>query len=319
MTTNVLSGQFCQLYFQLQITATVAETIVTHIDKLNYDGIEMPMKLKDIKQFEDKNRISISVYDYTDGNFAPLKISKLKYERQIDLLLYEGHYCWIKSLNRLLHDQNKHNGKHFCRCCLFPFMNKEALAKHLPLCSTENHSRITMPSENQQTLTFQNVHRQLEAPLIIYTDFECLTETIAGPKQSDKQSYTRKYQQHTPCSYALLPVQRSIGSINYGDLKLYRGKDAINQFLNKVLEMAENHHKSMNKPLNMEKNDWPEFFRNALPDDVVNAPSVSCFKHRLSKVNVRIFKVSILVLKTQIKVLILKLKKKQKLKSEKLS
>ena len=236
----------------------------SNLDKVNWEGLEMPMKIKDITKMEDMNKISISVYDYKDGNFAPLRISKFKYESQIDLLLHEGHYCWIKSLNRLLHDQNKHNGKHFCRCCLFPFKDKETLAKHFPECSTGNHSRITMPSDGQNYLTFQNVHRQLEAPLIMYADFECLTETISGPKQSDIVSYTRNYQQHTPCSYALLPVQRSIGSIQYGDLKLYRGKDAMEQFLNKVLELAENHHKSMNKSLNMEKNDWPAFFRAKL-------------------------------------------------------
>ena len=56
----------------------------------------------------------------------------------------------------------------------------------------------------------------------------------------------------------------SAGSIKYGNLKLYRGKDTMKQFLNIVLELAENHHKSMKQPLQTGKNDWSTFFRTKL-------------------------------------------------------
>ena len=235
---------------------------VQHLDDINWKCFEMPMKLQDIPKFEELNQLSISVYDYEDGNFAPLRISSFKHERHIPLLLYKGHYCWIKNLDRLLHDQNKHNGKRYCPCCLFPLRNQDELEKHFSKCRDGTHMRITMPAEDNNILSFRNIHRQLEAPLIIYADFECLTEAIAGPTPNVETSYSKNYQRHTPCGYAILPVERSRNGMKHRDITLFRGENTMEHFLNKVIQLAEEHHNSMTKPLEMHKQDWNVFFRS---------------------------------------------------------
>ena len=41
------------------------------------------------------------------------------------------HYCWIKNLNRLLYDPNKHKGQtFFCDRCLQGFSREDLLTKH---------------------------------------------------------------------------------------------------------------------------------------------------------------------------------------------
>ena len=236
---------------------------IQHLEDISWMEFQMPMKVQDIAKFEDKNELSINVYDFKESNFAPLRISKFKHERCINLLYYENHYCWIKSLDRLLRDQNKHNGKHFCPCCIFPLRSKEAMEKHFMACRNGNHTRITMPSSDDNILEFKNVHRQLEAPMIIYADFECLTEVVEkqNTELDEDMSYTRTYQKHTPCGYALLPVIRSgIKESEYKHLTLYRGEDTMKHFLNKILTIAEDHHSSMKQPLDMQKEDWTKFY-----------------------------------------------------------
>ena len=108
-------------------------------------------------------------------------------------------------------------------------------------------------------LKFKNKHRELEQPLLIPADFECLTEKVEGPEQSTEESYTRKYQKHTPCAYGLVPVKRIDGKTEFGEYKQYRGEDVEDRFLDEVIVQAEEHHKSMKQPLAMTQEDWKEF------------------------------------------------------------
>ena len=69
---------------------------------------------------------------------------------------------------------------------------------------------------------FKYYFKQLAVPFKIYTGFEC---NVKGGKSNDKNnnaSYTRKYQDHIPCSFAY-----NFGCINDRFTKkvaLYRGK-----------------------------------------------------------------------------------------------
>ena len=51
------------------------------------------------------------------------------------------------------------------------------------------------------SIRFKNHSKQLAVPFKIYTDFQCLLKEV---KSSDKNnsSYTEKYQDHIPCSFA---------------------------------------------------------------------------------------------------------------------
>ena len=62
-----------------------------------------------------------------------------------------------------------------------------------------------MTEEGKNKLAFQNHHKQLPAPYIIYADF--LTTKVEGPELDPTKSNTRKTQQHEACSYCYIMVR----------------------------------------------------------------------------------------------------------------
>ena len=67
--------------------------------------------------------------------------------------------------------------------------------------------RVEMPEEGKNKLTFQNHHKQLLAPHIIYTDFEALTTKVEGPELDPTKSKTQRTQHHEACSYNYIVVR----------------------------------------------------------------------------------------------------------------
>ena len=58
-----------------------------------------------------------------------------------------------------------------------------------------------MPTKDNSILKFNNFHKQLPVPFVIYSDFEAITEKIHGCQPNDDKSYTEAYQRHTDCGY----------------------------------------------------------------------------------------------------------------------
>ena len=70
------------------------------------------------------------------GGFHPLRPVKEEFgDKVIHLLLYEGHYCTINSLSRLLRSQYKKNKNkvNVCRNCFNHFYDKY-LEAHKQVC-----------------------------------------------------------------------------------------------------------------------------------------------------------------------------------------
>ena len=65
----------------------------------NWDGIDFPVSIKQIDEFERQNNYAINVFGYEDSKVYPLRLSK-KDSQVVDLLLITAdptnHYCWIK-------------------------------------------------------------------------------------------------------------------------------------------------------------------------------------------------------------------------------
>ena len=110
---------------------------------LNFDGINFPIKIKDIPKIEKMNNLSINVLSNEQKEIIPIYVSKQKhipYEEIIDLFLIknedtedspevvsnDSHYCWIKNINRLLGNElSNHTGnQHICRRCFVHFSVK---------------------------------------------------------------------------------------------------------------------------------------------------------------------------------------------------
>ena len=70
-------------------------------NELDFTGIEFPVSLQDIPKVERLNDLSINVFAYE----APVTIKPMYLSKRegctIDLLLYRGHYCWIKRFSRI--------------------------------------------------------------------------------------------------------------------------------------------------------------------------------------------------------------------------
>ena len=185
------------------------------VNELNYDGIEFPLSQKHYNKVERQNNIRINVFGYEKGQPFPIHISKETSEDQMNLLLItedeKKHYVLIKDFNAFMYNQSKHKErKHFCMYCLQCFSSERILANHANNCLTINGTQaINMPKEGENILKFNNFHKQLPVPFVIYADFEAITKKVQGCKQSEemeneknKRSYTEAYQTHEDCGCA---------------------------------------------------------------------------------------------------------------------
>ena len=160
------------------------------IYELNYDGIEFPVSQKHYNKVEKQNNIRINVFGYEKGQPFPIHISKETFEDQMNLLLItedEKKHVLIKDFNAFMYNQSKHKErKHFCMFCLQCFSSERILANHANNCLTINGTQaINMPKQGENILKFNNFHKQLPVPFVIYADFEAITKKVQGCKQSE--------------------------------------------------------------------------------------------------------------------------------------
>ena len=218
------------------------------INELNYDGIGFPLSQKHYNKVEKQNSIRINVFGYEDGQPFPINISKETFEDQMNLLLItkdeKKHYVLIKDFNAFMYNQSKHKErKHFCMYCLQCFSSERILANHVNNCLTINGAQaINMPKQGENILKFNNFHKQLPVPFVIYADFEAITKKVQGCKQSEemeneknRRSYTEAYQTHEDCGYGFKVV--CCYDDKYSKYTcIYRGENAVYKFMEKMLE-----------------------------------------------------------------------------------
>ena len=184
------------------------------INELNYDGIVFPISQKHYNKVEKQNNIRINVFGYEKGQPFPIHVSKETFEDQMNILLItedeKKHYVLIKDFNAFMYNQSKHKErKHFCMYCLQCFSSERILANHDNNCLTINGAQaINMPKQGENILKFNNFHKQLPVPFVIYADFEAITKKVQGCKQSEEmenqkneRSYMEAYQTHEDCGY----------------------------------------------------------------------------------------------------------------------
>ena len=245
------------------------------INEMNYGGIEFPVSQKHYDKVEKQNSIKINVFGYEDGQPFPINISKETFEDQMNLLLItkdkKKHYVLIKDFNAFMYNQSKHKErKHFCMYCLQCFSSERVLANHVNNCLTINGAQaINMPKQGENILKFNNFHKQLPVPFVVYADFEAITKKVQGCKQSeemekekDRRSYMKAYQTHEDCGYGYKVI------CCYDDKyskysSIYRGENAVYKFMEKMLEEVEYCKavikKHFNKPLVMTEVDEQRF------------------------------------------------------------
>ena len=92
-----------------------------------------------------------------------------------------------------------------------------------------------MPQKENNTLKFQNFHKQMPVPFVICANFEAITEKISGSQRNDTQSYTESYQKHTGYSYGYKVVY--LYDDQYAKpAQIYRGEKPIKKFMEEMLK-----------------------------------------------------------------------------------
>ena len=142
--------QFCFLWCILTHLCPVEENkkrtsnYSMHMNKLNLEGFEFPKKVKDIRKFENLNSLSVNVFELTtnvrscaqSSALTPILINKNYLQPQIDLLLFENHYCLITKLHCLINKDS--HMKWVCRRCLTALSSKQILFDHTFRCVNNN-------------------------------------------------------------------------------------------------------------------------------------------------------------------------------------
>ena len=141
----------------------------------------------------------------------------------MDLLLLidndKSHYVYIKDFGRFMfHKTKSKNKKWFCRSCLQCFSRESVLVKHKENCLSINGKQSVKLEE--WITEFENYFKQIPVPFKIYADFDCNLRSV----ESYEGSYTKKYQDHVPCSFAYKVV--SIDDKFTKPVVVYRGGNA---------------------------------------------------------------------------------------------
>ena len=126
-----------------------------------------------------------------------------------------------------------------------------------------------MPKQGENILKFNNFHKQLPVPFVIYADFEAITKKVQGCEQSEemeneknRRSYMEAYQTHEDCGYGYKVV--CCYDDKYSKYTcIYRGENTVYKFMEKMLEEVKYcktvTKKHFNKPLLMTEVDKQHF------------------------------------------------------------
>lgn len=175
--------------------------------QIDFSNMDFPVQSQDFEIFELQNhKYSINVFDYdekSDHSISPLYQTKGEKEIHTNILLIHdddnnSHCVLIKNFSRLLSDGRINQDKlYYCLKCLHGYTREELLIAHkLDGCKAE--VKEIFPTSEESIITFKNMNNKIKAAFIIYADFECLLTKIMNFGQNNNQSYTEKYQHHTP-------------------------------------------------------------------------------------------------------------------------
>lgn len=92
------------------------------VPRLNYDGVNFPVSIKDYNRVERQNSINVNVFGYESKQSYPIYISEKNNKDVLNLLLITNdltqHYVYMKDFDRFMYNQSKNKyKKHFCMRC----------------------------------------------------------------------------------------------------------------------------------------------------------------------------------------------------------
>ena len=183
------NDQYCFLWcvlaqlYPVEIHKDRISKYTIHLNKLNLKGLEFPMKVKDIPKFENLNNLNINVFELTGNVLTPVHVNKNYLQPQIDLFLYENHYCLITRLHCLINKDS--HMRWVCRRCLTAFSSQPVLLDHMERCIKQQPTKISFSYKDH--LKFEDHHMKIPLPIRVYADFECINQPRNIPNVLFKQ------------------------------------------------------------------------------------------------------------------------------------
>ena len=213
-------------------------------EEFNWKDIEFPVCLRDISKFESRNEIGVNILAVEDGKIYICRKGK-DYDRVANLMLItesngnpnKKHYVAIKSLSRLLSNQNnKHNGtQHFCTNCLHGFKSENTRNEHYNYCRSKDSVRVEMPKKNP-IVKYTDGQCQFKVPFVMYADFESILVPVSGAPNNPNMSSTRGINIQKPsgwCVYSKFAYRKGLDQASQ-----YRGEDCVSKFCKHVISEA---------------------------------------------------------------------------------
>ena len=132
----------------------------------------------------------------------------------------KSHYVYIKDFDKFMFHKTKNKNKKntFVKVVYSVYSSKNILTEHKEVCLSINGAQSVRLE--QGTIEFKNYFKQIPVPFKNYPDFECNLEST----ESYGGSYSKKYQDHVPCSFAykLVCVNDKFGK----PIVVFRGENA---------------------------------------------------------------------------------------------
>ena len=211
-----------------------------HFHELNQGDFQFPMKIKDIPTFERLNTLNINVFELSanDKTLSHKYVNKNYYDEQIDLLLYENHYCLITNLHNFCKNNEHYN--HLCRRCLNTYGDQSKLEEHMLRCIEQKVCNISYMQPNQK-IKFSDWFMKIDPPMWIAAGFECMNIPINDNNNDNVNNRVRdKLFINKPLAIGYNIVKNS----DYDNLNLEKdgyikhfGEDCVEWFVNEMLEI----------------------------------------------------------------------------------
>ena len=142
----------------------------------------------------------------------------------------------------MFHKTKKKKKNGFHRSCLQYFSSKNLLIKHKENCLSINGKQSVKVEKG--IIDFENYFKQIPVPLRIYADFQCNLRRV----ESYEGSYTKIYQDHSPCSFAYKVF--CVDDRFTKRIVIYRGDNAAYEFVKAILTEYKYCKNVMNKHFN---------------------------------------------------------------------
>ena len=137
--------------------------------------------------------------------------------------------CISKTYDRFMFHKTKNkNKKQLCKSCLQCFSSKDVFTEHKEVCLSINGAQSVILEKG--TIDFKNYFRQIPVPFKVYAGFECDLKSA----ENYESSFSKKYQDHIPCSFAYKLV--CVDDKFTKPIVVFRGENADYEFLKQFLK-----------------------------------------------------------------------------------